>query len=421
MVNSVYQMSSPSGIEEAGKSSESNANYAWAEYLDCMEGAPDTVILVKAKPQPTPVLGVVVCFVITLAAYWLNERPFWPFTIQGGRHPLEPVIMSMVVGILIGNLWTLPAALKPGVKFCVKQLMPFGIILLGARLDFKEIVKVGGVGIALSCAEIVLALAIMMLFIRWLKLSGKLGVLLGIGTAICGGTAIVAAAPVIEAEESDVAFGVATVALLGLVAMFALPVLGHFMALPQKAFGMWAGLAIHQTPQVVAAGLAYGDQAGLTATTVKIFRVCLLAPVVFIAGLVYTRQQIRAGGAGSGQVASGKQTKPKAVNYFSLFPKFVFGFLGVALLRTLGWLPDVAVHFPEHAAGLARVQGGFSTASSAQLLATFLIVMSMAGVGLETHFSSMRKTGLRPFFAATASALLIAVASLAAIKLFHIS
>jgi uncharacterized membrane protein YadS len=148
-------------------------------------------------------------------------------------------------------------------------------------------------------------------------------------------------------------------------------------------------------------------------------RVCLLAPVVFITGLIYTRQQIRARGLqpGLGGVGTGQT---KTVNYFSLFPKFVFGFLGVALLHTLGWLPDFTVHFPERAAGLSKVQGDFSVASWAQLAATFLIVMSMAGVGLETRFSSMKQTGLRPFFAAAASALLIAIGSLAVIKLWHV-
>src|SRR5216684_4253159 len=131
-------MNPPSTIES---STEPNVNYAWAEYLDCMEGAPDTVILVKAKPKPSPLLGIVACFVLTLVAYWLNELKYWPFTIQGGRHPLEPVIMAMVLGIIIGNLWTVPAALKPGVKFAVKQLLPWGIILLGARFNFRGIVE----------------------------------------------------------------------------------------------------------------------------------------------------------------------------------------------------------------------------------------------------------------------------------------
>src|SRR6202042_1975499 len=150
-------------------------------------------------------------------------------------------------------------------------------IFLGARLDFEQIIKLGAVGVAMSCGEVILALILMFALTKWLKLSGKLGTLLGIGTAICGGTAIVAAAPVIEAEESDVVFGVATVTLLGLVAMFILPPLGHLMAMSDKAFGIWAGLSIHQLPQVVAAGFDYSQPAGGQATVVKLARICLLA------------------------------------------------------------------------------------------------------------------------------------------------
>jgi uncharacterized integral membrane protein (TIGR00698 family) len=299
------------------------------------------------------------------------------------------------------------------VKFSVKKLLPLGIILLGARLNFHQILKLGYVSIAMGLFEVILALCLMYVFVRWLKLSGKLGTLLGIGTAICGGTAIVATAPVIEAEESDVVFGVATVTLLGLIGMFLMPVLGHFMQLSEEAFGIWAGLAIHQTPQVVAAGFAYGQHAGETATIAKMFRVCLLAPVVFVAGLVYARKKALKNEGGT----------RKNINYFALFPKFVFGFLVLALLRTLGWLPDFTGHWSPDAVAVnpANLDFKFSMADLSQMGANFFIVMSMAGVGLETKFSAMKQTGLRPFFAAAASAIIIATVVLSLIKLLGIS
>ena len=390
---------------------ERHAKYDWAEYLGCMEGAPDDVVnLTPARSKDSPAWGIFICLLLTGIAMWLSELPVWPFTIQGGRHPLEPVMMSIVLGMILSNVWAMPKWCQPGVKFSVKKLLPFGIILLGARLNFSEIMQLGFVGIGMSCFEILLALALMLLFIRWLRLSGKLGTLLGIGTAICGGTAIVAAAPVIEAEESDVVFGVATVTLLGLIGMFLLPVLGHFLGLTERAFGVWAGLAIHQTPQVVAAGFAYGQQAGETATIVKMSRVCLLAPVVFVAGLVYARQKAQ----------RHQGSERKRINYFSLFPKFILGFLALALLRTLGWLPDFTVHMAQ-ARMFGHVQHDFSMAAAAQTGANFFIVMSMAGVGLETRFTAMKQTGLRPFFAAAISALVIAAAVLCLIKLLGIS
>jgi uncharacterized integral membrane protein (TIGR00698 family) len=398
---------------ETSQLTEESKKYAWAEYLDCMEGAPqDVVSLTRTKPKDSVIWGIIVCLVLTVVAMEINNLPFWPFTIAGGGHPFEPVMFSIVLGMLLSNVWTLPKLFLPGIKFSVKKLLPLGIIFLGARLEFNEILKLGVVGIGMSCFEIVLALTLMLMFIRWLKLSGKLGTLLGIGTAICGGTAIVAAAPVIEAEESDVVFGVATVTLLGLIAMFILPVLGHFMGLSDKAFGIWAGLAIHQTPQVVAAGFAYGQHAGETATVVKMSRVCLLAPVVFVTGLIYARKKARQQQGG---------VEHKNINYFSLFPKFIFGFLALALMRSLGLLPDFTVNFAHNAVGMSGAQQSFSTAELAKAGANFFIVMSMAGVGLETKFDAMKQTGLRPFFAAAISALVIAIVVLCLIKVLAIS
>jgi uncharacterized integral membrane protein (TIGR00698 family) len=263
----------------------------------------------------------------------------------------------------------------------------------------------------MSCGEVLLALILMFLLTRWLKLSGKLGTLLGIGTAICGGTAIVAAAPVIEAEESDVVFGVATVTLLGLVGMFLLPFLGHVLLLSDKAFGIWAGLAIHQLPQVVAAGFDFSQQAGEKATIVKLARICLLAPIVFIVGTIYAHNKAK----------KHQAVTHKKINYFSMFPKFVLGFLLLAFLRTKGWLPDITVHFPDQIATAGTTDKQYSTPAVAQACSGFFIVMSMAGVGMETKFKAMQKTGLRPFLAATLSALIIATVVLVLIKVLAIS
>jgi len=259
----------------------------------------------------------------------------------------------------------------------------------------------------MSCFEVVLALVLMLILTKWLRLSGKLGTLLGIGTAICGGTAIVAAAPVIEAKEADVVFGVATVTLLGLIGMFVLPVLGHWMALSNKAFGIWAGLAIHQLPQVVAAGFAYGPEAGAQATVVKLARICLLAPIVFAVGFIYTHYKSKR----HQTVAHGR------INYFSMFPKFVLGFLALAFLQTRGWLPEVTAHFPGQTLAANEPLKSYNLQAICLKCSTFFIVMSMAGVGLETKFRAMKQTGLRPLLAAAISALIIAAAILALIKL----
>jgi uncharacterized integral membrane protein (TIGR00698 family) len=403
----------------------SQPDYSWAEYLDYMEGGgSDVLTLPTAKPvakplekkKEQPVLGVLLAISVTLVAIWLSDLPVAPFTVAGGRHPIEPVMLAIILGMTLSNCWSVPKSLQPGIKFSVKKLLPLGIVLLGARLNFLDLVKVGAEGLVLSVLETVVALSLLLLLTRMLKLPGKLGMLLGVGTAICGGTAIVATAPVIEAEEKDVVFSVATVTLLGLIAMFALPVIGHFLHLSSKAFGIWAGLAIHQTPQVIAAGFAYSPtgepyspEAGQTATIVKLARVCLLAPVVFIIGLIYARQKAKATGA----------SERKNINYAHLFPVFVLGFLAVALLNTAGLLPKLTVHIAEKGvlnAGDRQV----SLAGMLEQISKFCIAISMAGVGLETKFASMRQTGLKPFVASLVAVLVVAGLILALIKAWAI-
>ena len=390
-------------------------DYSWAEYLDYMEGGGSDVLhLPAAKPAVSaekkldqPIWGLLVTFGVTIAAMILCQLPGWLFNFKG-NNPVEPVMLAIILGMLLSNLLTLPKSLQAGVKYSVKKLLPLGIVLLGARLDFYVMKRVGAAGLALSILEIVVALALFGLLTRVMKLPGKLGTLLGIGTAICGGTAIVATAPVIEAEEKDVVMGVATVTLLGLLAMFTLPILGHLLALTDQAFGIWAGLAIHQTPQVIAAGFAYSDAAGETATVAKLARVCLLAPVVFIVGVIYARRKLAATG----------HAERKKINYLHLFPMFVLGFLGMALLKTFDLLPHLT--FNGGNGILSAGEHRYGVAQLADYISKFCITVSMAGVGLETKFASMRQTGLKPLVASLIAVIIVAALVLVLIQTFGI-
>ena len=385
--------------------------------MDYMEGGgSDVVSLPAAKPiaaapavkKEQPIWGVLLAIGVTVVAIWLSELKLPPFTLAGGRHPIEPVMLAIILGMALSNCWALPKGLLPGLKFSVKKLLPLGIVLLGARLNFQHLLRVGAEGLLLSVLETVVALALLLALTRLLKLPQKLGILLGVGTAICGGTAIVATAPVIEAEEKDVVFSVATVTLLGLIAMFTLPVLGHVLELTSKQFGIWAGLAIHQTPQVVAAGFAYSPngasyspEAGQTATIVKLARVCLLAPVVFLIGLFYARSKAT------------KVAGPKKINYLHLFPTFVVGFLAMALLQTLGLLPDLTFHVTQ---GVLQGEHDLKLTGLAEQISKICITISMAGVGLETKFAAMRQTGLKPFGASLAAVVVVATLILVLIR-----
>lgn len=380
------------------------SRYAWADYLDSMDGLPEPLLLPSAKPKatdkklPSIAWGLTAAVVVTIAAVWVSELPFAPFTLSGNRHPIEPVMLAIILGMLIANVLPLPKLLQPGLKFATKKLLPLAVILLGARLDFLAIVKVGGVALAMSVMTIALGLGLFLLLIRAGWVPKKLGLLLGIGTAICGGTAIVAAAPVIDAEERDVTFSVATVTLCGLAAMFLMPVLAQLMQLGDHAFGVWAGLAIHQTPQVIAAGFAYSPAAGETATIVKLARVSLLAPVLLLVGWLAMR-----GESGSRRAGT---------SVWRVFPLFVFGFLAMAMLKTAGLLPSVSMTFGDPT---TPRQVTFSVAALCEAWSRYLIIISMAAVGMETRLSALRQTGPRPLVLGIAAAVLLGAVTLAAV------
>jgi uncharacterized integral membrane protein (TIGR00698 family) len=371
------------------------SRYAWADYLDSMDGLPAPVVLRSpraARTGPSPLWGLAASALVTIAAVWVSELPFAPFTLKGNRHPIEPVMVAIVLGMILANVLPLPKLLAPGLKFATKKLLPLAIILVGARLDFIAVLNVGAQALAMSVGTIVLGLGLFLLFIRLGWVPRKLGLLLGIGTAICGGTAIVAAAPVIDADDKDVTFSVATVTLCGLAAMFLLPVAAEVMHLSDRAFGIWAGLSIHQTPQVIAAGFAYSRGAGEIATIVKLARVCLLAPVLLLVGW---------------QAARGGHEVGKRVQVLHVFPMFVIGFLAMALLRTLGLLPQMTVRLtakPVLGGGVHEVD----VVRVCETVSKYLIVAAMAAVGLETRFSALRKTGLRPLLLGMSAAVVIA-------------
>src|SRR5438067_154794 len=140
----------------------SQPDYSWAEYLDYMEGGgSDVVSLPAAKPlvsaeakkKDQPLWGVLAAIGLALVAVWLSELPFWPFTLEAKRHPIEPVMLAIVLGMALSNCWAMPKAFQTGIKFSVKKLLPLGIVLLGARLNFHQMIKVGAEGILLSILE----------------------------------------------------------------------------------------------------------------------------------------------------------------------------------------------------------------------------------------------------------------------------
>jgi uncharacterized integral membrane protein (TIGR00698 family) len=339
--------------------------------------------------------GLVTTALLAACAFVLATLPMAPFTLENGVHPLGPSSVAILLGILFANILSVRSSWVVGLRFSSRVILPIGIVLLGARLAFGDLMKVGLTGLLLSLLSIGTCALVVFTLTRWFSLPVKLATLVGVGTAICGGSAIAAAAPVIEADDEDISWSVATVALLGLVAMFVLPVAGHLLGVESSAFGVWAGLTIQQTPQVVAAGLAYGGEAGEVATLIKLVRVTLLAPAVFVLGLVYARS--RAGRAGG------------RVRWTGLVPPFVLGFLAMAAMGSLGWL-ELSVPWP------ALGDSQWTLQDLARQGDRIALAIAMAAIGLETKLGSFRREGLKPLAVGLATAVAVSVVTFLAIR-----
>lgn len=337
-------------------------------------------------------------------AVFVHSLPVAPFTIDA-RHPIDAILIAIAFGIVVRNLLPTPDWLRPGVKVAVKKVLPLAIVLMGAKLDFFDVVEVSGQALLINVVCVAVALGLTLWLCTKAKISRRLGVLIGVGTAICGGTAIAVTAPVIEAKDDETALAVTTITLFGLLSIFTFPLVGTGLEMDQTQFGVWAGTAIQATPQVMAAGFAYGPEAGDTAVIVKLVRVLLLAPIVVGIGALYARDKRRRQQA---------HVSPRT-RLTTLFPPFIVGFVALALANTVHLLPNFTVHrldSPLWNAGSIDV----SMAQLATGTSSFLVTIAMAGVGLGVHIRGLVSVGTRALLVGSLAALILACFSLALIS-----
>jgi uncharacterized integral membrane protein (TIGR00698 family) len=349
-------------------------------------------------PKESTWPGVLLCLLLTGVGSFLNWLPVAPFTTQDGHHPISTVLLALVLGMIVGNAIPAVVRLKPGFDTMVKKWLPVGIVLLGAKLNFYDLLEVAvqiAVGAAVLIAVVIVASKVIA---PWFRVDEKLALLIGVGTAICGSSAIVAVAPVVEAKDDEMAYSIGAINLLGVVAMLLYPVMGSLLPIDAAVYGAWCGLSIHATPQVIAAGFAHptgGQVAGEMATVVKLVRISLLGPAVFGLGAWYANRQR-------------KQAVyiDKPIRYSKLVPGFVVAFLGLALLRTLGFLPEVTFHLSDR----FILGAGDRTIDVANVLSQtgkWIITGAMAGVGLSTAFRAMKSGGVRPLLLGVAMTVLV--------------
>ncbi len=316
---------------------------------------------------------------------------------------ISEILVAVVLGLYIRNTFGVSAALEPGIKFALNRLLRLGIILLGLRLSLQAVAAIGASALLLVLVCITLALTLAYIVGRAFNLPPRLATLIGVGTAICGNSAIVATAPVIDAKDEDVSFAVATITLFGLLAVVLYPLIGQAFAFSDRVFGMWAGTAVNDTSQVVAVGAAYSAAALNIATVVKLTRNTLMAPLIVVIGLVYNRSQ----------TASDK-SQPK-MTLGKLVPWFVLGFLALSLVRTLGVAAGV---LPQDTSNPGNLQFAAAGLKFFDDVAQFAILTALASVGLGTNIASLRTIGVKPFIMGLSVATTLAVVSITLILAF---
>lgn len=277
-----------------------------------------------------------------------------------------PIVGSPVLGILLGMVltyWKRPAVLNEGISFTGKKVLQYSIVLMGFGLNLLAVIKVGGQTLELMIFTLTAAFITAFIAGKLLKIEGKTQTLIGVGTAICGGSAIAATAPVIHAKASEVAHAISTIFLFNVIAAFLFPYLGHLLGMSDHSFGLWTGTAVNDTSSVVAAGYTFSHAAGNLAVIVKLTRTLMIVPVtLFLA--VYTARKT-------------KQTDQKSYHFYKIFPWFVLGFVAASMLSTFLPIPPGLVNF--------LVVAG-----------RYMIVMAMVAIGLNTNVVQLVKSGGRP-------------------------
>ncbi len=337
--------------------------------------------------------GVVVAVLIAVVSQFIEG--LLPIHLIGAS------VIALFIGMTINSLVD-TTVLKEGLKFTSKKLLKLAIILLGASLSIGQILTVGSLSLAVMFFTLLTCFGGGYFIGKLLKLDWKLSNLISAGTGICGGSAIAAIAPVIDAEDKDIAYAMSATFIFDMLMIIAFPFMGHWLGLSDMAYGLWAGTAVNDTSSVVAAGYAYSEAAGDFATMVKLTRTLSIIPTVLVFAFINIRLKQRNPvtcaqtinhinnkaekyevcqlDKMSGTAQTKKET-PKGVfgkiNFLSIFPWFILGFIALAIVNSLGVIPT-------------------EINSVTKEISKFIMVCALAAIGMNTNFKDMKKSGFNP-------------------------
>ena len=315
--------------------------------------------------------GLVLCLLLSIPSVLLGRL----FPVVGG--PVFAILAGMLVSLVLKDRTRYQA----GIAFTSKKILQYAVILLGFGLNLSEIAKVGAKSLPIICTTVSMSLIIAFLIRKWLKMPNNISVLVGVGSSICGGSAIAATAPVIGADDEEIAQSISVIFLFNILAALLFPTLGGMMGMSNEGFGLFAGTAINDTSSVTAAASTWDTLHNTNgavleyATIVKLTRTLAIIPITLALALFRVRQAEKAGGK-SGVKVSAK----------SVFPMFILYFVLASVVTTV---VTAVLSGP-------ALDGANQLFSALKTLSKFFIVMAMAAIGVNTDVVKLVKTGGKP-------------------------
>ena len=342
-----------------------------------------TALIKTAKLLP----GIALAALIALLASWLES--LLPVHVIGAS------VIAMFIGMSLNYFLSKYKIFNAGAKFTSKKILKFAIILLGLSLNINTIFQVGKMSLLVMLFTLLTCFGGGYFIGKALKLNWKLSNLISAGTGICGGSAIAAIAPTIEADNNDVAYAMSATFLFDMAMILLFPLMGRALGMSDQAFGLWAGTAVNDTSSVVATGYAFSEAAGDFATMVKLTRTLSIIPTVLIFAFInlhLKRKEAKLNGLDGTELKASFSIK-------KIFPWFIVGFVAMSVIASIFSIPTAVVTY---------------TKSTSK----FLMVSALAAIGLNTSFSSMKKSGIRPMLHGfIISALVVIVALLVEIAI----
>ena len=324
-------------------------------------------------------LGIALCVVIAAVATVLSGINLGSFSLEVIGAPVFSILFGMIITLIFPKLAS-DDRMKDGVKFTSKKILQWAVIILGFSLNLGTILSVGSKSLPVIVSTILTSLIIAYIMMKVLKMDAKVSTLIGVGSSICGGSAIAATAPVIDADDKEVAQSISVIFLFNVLAALVFPTLGHAIGLGSEGFAIFAGTAVNDTSSVTAcastAESIYGVDGILSAAvTVKLTRTLAIIPITLVLAL-YRTMKAKKGGTESGNFS-----------FKAIFPFFILYFIAAAIITTIvGIMPESAF--------TVFYMGSF--VKLMKWLAKFFIAMAMCAIGLNTNIVELVKKGGKP-------------------------